>query len=183
MPVPSSKGDTKTRQRGMGGNTLGPVVVSRDDRYRLPMPVLTFSWMTDALLAGRLTAARREWGPAYRRHFTAGTRVGAYDVDPQRGGSHLATLRLTQDAVLEPVSQIPDSDYEAEGFAYFAEHGLPALRASLHVSWSLHLGPGESLWQAFERRRHGDIELTVVRFEVVSWTAEGKRRRQTLLAP
>lgn len=114
--------------------------------------IISFSWTTPALLAGEKTVTRRHWDAKYAAGFKAGDEVIAYDKSPRAGGKPVARLRLTQDVRLEPDGAAPDSDYDAEGFAFLYER------------------PGK--FRAFTREdfdwwRQDGGESYVVRFEVV----------------
>lgn len=85
--------------------------------------ILSFAHTTDALLAGRKTVTRRDWRPRHAARFTAGKIIDAWSQLPYvAGAKQIARVRLTADAVLEPLSKMPDSDYEAEGFGWLWEH-------------------------------------------------------------
>jgi hypothetical protein len=119
--------------------------------------IISFAWTTPALRARRKTCTRRDWTVAYAERFHAGDEVLAYDRNPRQGGKTIAHLRLTADPVYESVAFAPDSDYEAEGFAYFAEHpDRQAVRNGIPMSW-----------EAFERWRAGVWCEWVIRFEIV----------------
>lgn len=83
--------------------------------------IISFAYTTPALIAGQKTVTRRHWKGDYADRFKAGTEVTAYDRSPRAGGKPVARLRLTQDVQLEPDADAPDSDYDAEGFAFLYE--------------------------------------------------------------
>ncbi len=125
------------------------------------MRIISFGWTWPALLAeGPLqkTVTRRAWDGDYAKCFKAGDIVQAYDKSPRFNGKKIATLRLTVDPYYEAVSDMPDGDYEAEGFAYLdANRGLLPKKMPYDVSRA-----GFDAW-----RRTGE-RLWVVRFENVS---------------
>jgi len=84
--------------------------------------IISFAWTTAALLAGAKSVTRREWDHEYARRFRAGDVVLAYDRSPRAHGRHVATIQLTQAPTWEALGMMPDSDYEAEGFAWFERH-------------------------------------------------------------
>ena len=84
--------------------------------------IISFAWTSPALLASAKTVTRRMWDDDYGARFKAGMEVLAYDRSPRHHGRPIARLRLTDDARLEADSDAPDGDYEAEGFAWLAEH-------------------------------------------------------------
>lgn len=67
----------------------------------------------------------------------------------------IGKLRVTLDPVFEPLSWMPDSDFEDEGFAYFEEH--PEFIPNP-------CGPLGG-WTAFQEWRASGESLWVVRFE------------------
>ena len=117
------------------------------------MRIISFAWTTPALLAGRKTCTRREWDDGYARRFHAGDLIAAYDKSPRSGGKQVATIRLTSNPYKALTSDMPDSDWEAEGFAYLTEIGA---KVNGHT-------PRE-LWDDWHRR---PVTLWVVRFELV----------------
>ena len=115
------------------------------------MKIISFTWTTPALLAGAKTVTRRGWKPEYAARFKAGDFILAYDRSPRVHGMPVALLRLTRTPYFERVSQMPDSDFEAEG--------LKAL------GWTR---------QMFEQWRGTTGALWVVRFEVIELWPGGK---------
>lgn len=87
------------------------------------MMIISFAWTTKALLAGRKSRTRREWTANYAKRFKVGDLVQVYDKQPRFGGKRVAIIRITGKKY-EPVSMMPDSDYEKEGFKFMAENGL-----------------------------------------------------------
>jgi hypothetical protein len=85
----------------------------------------------------------------------------ACDKHPRFGGKKFAVLRLTCKPYKESESLMPDSDYEAEGFAYLDEH--PELRPR----WWMR----DSMKEVFEELRRFGATVWVVRFEVVELEA------------
>ena len=86
------------------------------------MKIISFSWTTPALLAGRKTVTRRDWPARYERQFKPGDLCQAYDRNPRNGGKCVAIIRLLS-VTYEPLRQMPDEDFEHEGFAYMIEIG------------------------------------------------------------
>lgn len=82
--------------------------------------IISFAYTTPALLAGAKTVTRREWKPKHARSFKAGDLVAAYDRSPRLCGKQVATIQLTAAPSWEPDSATPDTDFEAEGFAFLA---------------------------------------------------------------
>ncbi|MFH1486621.1 MAG: hypothetical protein ABIH46_11165 [Chloroflexota bacterium] len=83
------------------------------------MRIVSFSWTTPALVALRKSCTRRDWPDSYARRFHAGQRVQAYDKSARHGGQAVAIIQLTMDPYKERTSEMPDQDYELEGFQYF----------------------------------------------------------------
>src|SRR3990167_4842405 len=117
------------------------------------MMTISFAWTTPALLAGVKTVTRREWNAEYAARFTAGQLVAAYDRQPRYRGQQVATIRLTQALYLQSTADAPESDWEAEGFAYLESVGAKVDGMRPKVLWRA--------WHVFPR------EMWVVRFELV----------------
>ena len=118
------------------------------------MQIISFSRTTAAVEARRKSVTRREWSDRHATRFKVGDLVQAWSASPHRGGHRIGTIRITA-LTKEPTRLIPDSDWEAEGFAYMAEHGL---NLSKDVTC-------EQLWRAW---RADPAKVTyVIRFEVV----------------
>jgi hypothetical protein len=115
------------------------------------------------LLADEKTVTRRDWTERHARQFRAGELIAAYDRNPRFGGQHVATICLTHVPVFDPLRNMPDSDYEAEGFAYMTMHGL-----RLSVNGPLPTRDYFELW-----RRSGD-SMWVVRFRLVMIIPEAR---------
>lgn len=124
------------------------------------MKIISFGWTWPALLAdGNLqkTVTRRDWDAKYAASFKAGELIQAYDRSPRFKGKQIATIRLIMAPYLEPISDMPDSDYEAEGFAYLAtnRHLLPKSM------------PYDVSREGFDTWRKSGERLWVIRFERV----------------
>jgi hypothetical protein len=118
--------------------------------------IISFAWTTPALLAGQKTVTRRDWSWRHAAKFRSGELVDAYDKNPRFGGKRVAVIRLTERPMRAPLGRMPDSDYEAEGFAYMSAHGV-----RLSVNGPL---PTRDYFEGW--RRSGE-SLWVVRFELV----------------
>ncbi len=118
------------------------------------MRIISFAWTTPALIAGRKTVTRRDWDDAYAARWHEGDLAAVFDRSPRYGGHQVATIRLTEAPYKDSTATAPDSDWEAEGFAYLHEQGLKVdgLRPDV-------------LWRAW--RQHPQL-LWVVRFELVT---------------
>ena len=117
------------------------------------MSIISFANTTQALLAGRKTCTRREWSERHAAQFHTGDLVTAYNKNPRNGGKPVAIIQLLGAPKVEGVP--PDSDFEAEGFAYMKEHGLT-------------LFGGQDPQLVFHSWKQGDYrDLFVVRFKLV----------------
>ena len=135
------------------------------------MMIISFAHTTPALLAGRKTVTRRQWDDRYAARFREGDLVAAYDRSPRIGGRQVAVIRLTQAPRREPLTEMPDADWEGEGFAYLYEHpgqlpktlwGAPCRRESFsRESFSLHQRRADWMW--------------TVRFELLGLTPAGAK--------
>jgi len=116
---------------------------------------ISFSWTSAALLAGKKTVTRRDWQWPHYRKFTIGDEVTAYDFNPRNKGQKIGSIRIVS-LDKQFMSDMPDSDYESEGFAYL--HDL--------------YGGYATSWESFERWRDTGGALYVVRFEPVQMRTE-----------
>ena len=123
------------------------------------MKIISFAWTTAALLAGRKTVTRRNWDARYAAQFHPGDVVQAYDRNPRNGGKCVAHIRLVS-ITKEPRSAMPDSDFEAEGFAYLREQG-------------------KKLPFDFEEWRNSGDSVYVIRFELVKEEQNAERKQQS----
>jgi hypothetical protein len=121
------------------------------------MKIISFAYTVPALLANRKTCTRRAWNDDYARRFKKGDMIKAYDRSPRFGGKQVAIIQLTCDPTYEPMIEMPNSDYWAEGFGYLNEnrHLLPK---SMPYDVSL---AGFRDWQ------NDGSSMWVIRFKVV----------------
>lgn len=116
---------------------------------------ISFAWTTPALVAGHKTVTRRDWKPQHAQRFKAGELVVAWDKQPRfRGAKQVALIRITQAPYLEWSDEIPDEDWDREGFGYAMEHGLRFEGKKT----------AQDVWDFWKANRH---QQWVVRFEVV----------------
>lgn len=118
------------------------------------MRIISFSWTTPALLAHRKTVTRRNWADSHAAGFKEGELVQAWDKSPRAGGKRVGTIRLTCKPYRERTDQVPDQDWEGEGFAYLEEIGVTLKGVTPADVWSR--------WKCTQ------VSLYVVRFEVVA---------------
>lgn len=123
------------------------------------MKIISFAWTSPALLAGAKTVTRRDWDDDYARRFSAGELVAAYNRSPRHRGEQIATIRIVS-VTKERDSETPDSDYAAEGFAWFEQHPeqLPKGERVRYLE--------TVTWESFERWRCGSGSSWVCRFTV-----------------
>jgi len=82
--------------------------------------ILSFAWTTDALLSGRKTCTRRQWSDKYHeqwcRAWDNGRRTHqAWNKSPRFGGHKVGDFDLTCRPYREALTDMPESDLEAEG--------------------------------------------------------------------
>ena len=86
--------------------------------------IISFAWTSRALIAERKTRTRRKWNDKYAKKFKKGDIIKAYDRSPLYGGRAIKVLRLTADPVKEDIRNMPNSDYEREGFKFMEENDI-----------------------------------------------------------
>lgn len=124
------------------------------------MQIISFAWTTPAFRARRKGCTRRDWTDDYAARFKPGMVCQAWDKTPRcRGAKKIGTIRILS-KTKEPYCDVPDSDWEAEGFAYLEEAGVMCNGST----------PGDlfALW----RLRPNTWICWVVRFEIL--TVEGE---------
>lgn len=114
---------------------------------------ISFSWTTRALEADAKNVTRRRWNDNWARRWKKGDYAVAYDRNPAWGGAQIALIRLTETPYKENTADIPDDDWEGEGFAYMQHH-----RQLVNG-----IAPRE-FWDKWKREPE---EVWVIRFEVV----------------
>ncbi len=133
------------------------------------MKIISFAWTTPALVTGNKTVTRRGWDDRYAARFKPGELVQAYNRSPRHKGECVAIIRIVY--VKKQLDQLaPDSDYEAEGFAWFATGNGDALPKSDRLGY-LETVSRES-YDAW-RQRGGSS--WVCRFELVELTPQGQK--------
>lgn len=114
---------------------------------------ISFAWTSPAFIARRKTCTRRDWTADYALKFLPDTRCVAYNRSPRNGGKPIGDLRIVE-LTCETTAIIPDSDWEAEGFAYLESIGAKCGKLTPRQLWDQ--------W-------HDDpITLYVVRFDIIS---------------
>lgn len=122
--------------------------------------IISFAWTTAALLAGRKTVTRRQWMRSYAEKFYKGQIIDAYDKQPRFGGKRIAVIQLTHDPVYQLDADMPDADFEGEGFAFMAEH--PEL-----IPKAFQMRPMETMIDRFGLWRESGGRSWVIRFKLV----------------
>lgn len=87
------------------------------------MMVVSFAWTTASFIAGHKTCTRRQWTPEYAKRFKPRDVCQAYDKQPRFGGKRIGIFDINS-LTWEDISDMPDSDLEAEGFKFMQERGL-----------------------------------------------------------
>jgi len=123
------------------------------------MKIISFGYTTPALLARRKTVTRREWDDRYAKSFKGGEIVQAYDKSPRAGGKKVGEVKLIVAPYKEPLMAMPDTDYEAEGFAFLYGNGHTPPKWSGLPSFSM---------EAFKLWRQSGGTVWVIRFRVIS---------------
>ncbi|KKL07637.1 hypothetical protein LCGC14_2584010 [marine sediment metagenome] len=125
---------------------------------------VSFAWTTPALLAGRKSVTRRDWTTRFASQFHVSDLVSAYDKLTRNHGRHVATVPVLRAPYQEALGEVPDSDYEAEGFLFFEEH--PELLPT-SAPWP------KMNWDVFNRWRYSEPYkvLWVLRFAPVGSAA------------
>ena len=124
---------------------------------------ISYGWTSPAVKARRKGVTRRDWKDSHAKKFRPGDLVIADDGDLRYGGKSFGIVRIVS-LHKEPIADMPDSDYEAEGFAYLFEnpHLVPK-------SCPIDVSPeGFNAW-----RDSGAVYYTV-RFEIVELYQEKK---------
>lgn len=134
---------------------------------------ISFGWTAPAIEAQQKTCTRRHWKDSHARKFRQGDWVIACDKALFRGGKEIKVIKLTADPAREPISTMPDSDYEAEGFAYLAEHP-ELIPASM---------PYDVSFMGFRFWRNSGAVLWTVRFEYLNVSVEVAKDMDRLKKP
>ena len=117
------------------------------------MKIISFAWTSDAFINNRKSVTRRKWKTRYAEMFKKGDICKAYDKSPRFGGKLIGYLKILKDPYRECISDMPDSDFEEEGFAYMQEHHQKI--------W------GETPKFAFANWKNSDDYYWVVRFKKI----------------
>jgi len=123
------------------------------------MKIISLAWTAGAFAAGRKSVTRRQWVDRYAALFRAGDICQAYDKSPRRHGKRIGYLEIIS-VTREMMCQMPDSDYEAEGFAWMEEQGLQfrGVHPRLAFEQWRYSGAAEKWWVIRFRKVDGPAE-------------------------
>lgn len=116
------------------------------------MKIISFGMTAAPVEAQVKTVTRRAWTHNYADQFNPGEFVWAYDKSQRVGGKPIAIIRILS-VDWDYTSDMPLSDYQAEGLAFMSKHGI---KTDFKYGTSL---TGFKQWQA------DNESLYVVRFE------------------
>lgn len=122
-----------------------------------PTNDISFAWTTPAVRAFQKDVTRREWKDNYAARFEAGDLLYALNKQRRFGGEPFGLIKLTQKPYYESEFDMPDRDYEGEGFGFLDRH--PEYKPP---RWA-----GIDLRAYFEESRREGAYVWVVRFEIV----------------
>lgn len=117
--------------------------------------IISFARTTSAFIARRKTVTRRNWQDSYFARWKDGDPFQAWSASPRVKGAikvgegRIVTVRR------EWTSEMPEDDYEAEGFTYMDEHGIAIGKELACIDF----------WKGWRERPE---LLTTVRFEVTA---------------
>ena len=135
------------------------------------MRIISYGYTWPALVARRKTVTRRNPGMVQR--FKAGETLQAWDKGPRVHGHKIGEVYVLDTPYPEAVADMPESDYEAEGFAFFAER--PDLLPASAPRWLKEIaaaGPANGLNVFRQHLKHqaaydGAETMWVVRFKLL----------------
>lgn len=87
------------------------------------MMIISFSWLAEAFKAARKDVTRRTWTPEYAKRVKPRKICQAYDKQPRFGGKRIGYIHVNS-LTWEDISDMPDPDFENEGFKFMEEQGL-----------------------------------------------------------
>ena len=95
---------------------------------------ISFAWTAPAFIARRKRCTRRDWPDHYAERFPIGSEHVATSRQLRYGGHPIGTLGIL-DIYKEDTALIPDSDWEAEGFAYLTGIGARCGKLTPREIW------------------------------------------------
>lgn len=109
------------------------------------MMVVSFSWLTPSFIADRKSVTRRQWTPEYAKRFKPRDICQGYDKQPRFGGKRIGLFDVNS-LTWEDISDMPQTDYEAEGFKFMEEQGLKIWNKSPRVAFDVWRDDGGWYW-------------------------------------
>ena len=75
-----------------------------------------------AFVARRKRVTRRQWTSDYAESIRAAERMQVWDRSPRFGGQKIGELQVIIAPYRQPIAEMPDQDYEAEGLYFLDDH-------------------------------------------------------------
>jgi hypothetical protein len=144
--------------------------------------LLSFAYTSPAYDARVKTCTRRNWVAQYAARFRPGVQFMGYDRSPRYRGVPLHASRVIS-CQLEPIIEMPDDDFEHEGFGFIARSGDWQAVKNLAVGVcgpelqgfgrhqkrrfydACRMSPEFVLHDAFNKWRASSVSLWTLRFE------------------
>jgi hypothetical protein len=139
------------------------------------MKDLSFGWTWPAFVAGVKTVTRRDWKPRHASLWHEGDDFLALDRQRRFKGVEIGIGRVIAPVVRESLSDMPDSDYQAEGMAWLHAHPSACIEAGRRQF-------RDFCWDCFDAWRREGSPCYTVRFEILSVSPIAKARLAALLA-
>jgi len=135
--------------------------------------IISFAYTTAALVAGEKTVTRRDWTADYAGRFRGGDICQAWSKQPRFGGERVAMIQLTRNAYIESTAEIPEKDWEAEGFDYLTRIGarMPASAGAGKRTMTL-----REFWKEWHDQPR---RVWVVRFKLLEVMADAAAQFET----
>jgi len=122
---------------------------------------ISFGWTAAPFVMRQKFCTRRNWKLIHAEKFHKDREVVAIDTDRRCGGKPIGLIKLTQDAMLESTSCMPDADFKKEGFAFLEKHSY--LIKGGNAPFLKH----GSMRAFFEWWKKQDEALYTVRFDIL----------------
>jgi len=132
-----------------------------------------------AWVAGAKSVTRRFWKDITAKRYKKGVVFHCFDNAVFRHGKPIGTARVLEDAYQESLSDMPDGDWAAEGFAWMHEHKgtLPPKAIEKKLLWT----NGNCSFDAFGAWRNTGPTMWVLRFQVLTVEPAALERLNALL--
>jgi hypothetical protein len=108
--------------------------------------IISFAWTTPAIQARRKTCTRRDWDDDYAEKFKSGQLLAGYDKSPRFKGHQITVIQLNGKPYKDDTYRAPESDWEAEGFAYLSSIGAKVFGVTPEELWKLWHTQHKYLW-------------------------------------